>query len=49
MNLLIHSLNNAPELTGTGKYSCEMAAWLATRGHEVEVLDAWRVTSLSGK
>ncbi len=39
----------ASELTGTGKYTGEMAAWLAASGHGVEVLDAWRVTSLCGK
>ncbi len=49
MQVLIYGLNNAPELTGTGKYTGEMAAWLAVRGHGVEVLDAWRVISLRGK
>ncbi len=49
MHLLIYGLNNAPVLTGTGKYTGEMAMWLAARGHGVEVLDAWRVTSLCGK
>lgn len=29
-----------PELTGIGKYSGEMAAWLVDRGHEVHVLTA---------
>ncbi len=38
MNLLIYGLNYVPELTGTGKYTGEMAAWLAARGHEVEVI-----------
>ena len=38
MRVLIISLNYAPELTGIGKYSGEMAAWLAKRGHEVHVL-----------
>lgn len=38
VRLLIYSLNYYPEPTGTGKYSGEMAAWLAAQGHEVEVL-----------
>jgi colanic acid biosynthesis glycosyl transferase WcaI len=33
-------LNYAPELTGIGKYSGEMASWLAARGHEVRVVTA---------
>lgn len=37
---MIYSLNFAPELTGIGKYSGEMAAWLAERGHEVRVVTA---------
>lgn len=38
MNILIHGLNYAPEPTGTGKYTAEMAEWLAARGHQVEVV-----------
>ena len=38
MRLLIYSLNYAPEPTSTGKYTGEMAAWLAARGHEVEAI-----------
>jgi colanic acid biosynthesis glycosyl transferase WcaI len=38
MNILIYSLNYAPEPTGIGKYSGEMAEWLAARGHAVEVI-----------
>lgn len=38
MNILIHGLNYAPEPTGTGKYTAEMAQWLAARGHRVEVV-----------
>ena len=38
MRLLIVGLNFAPELTGIGKYTGEMAAWLARRGHEVTVI-----------
>lgn len=40
MRLLIIGLNFAPELTGVGKYTGEMAAWLADRGHEVTVVAA---------
>lgn len=38
MKLLIYGLNYAPEPTGTGKYTGEMAEWLAARGHAVEVI-----------
>lgn len=50
MKVLLLSPNYAPELTGVGRYSGEMAAWLAARGHEVRVVaaaphyPAWRVT-----
>ena len=40
MRILIYSTNFAPEPTGIGKYSGEMAAWLADRGHEVRVVAA---------
>ncbi len=40
MRILLYGLNFAPELTGIGKYTGEMAAWLATRGHEVRVITA---------
>ncbi|OZI30522.1 colanic acid biosynthesis glycosyltransferase WcaI [Bordetella genomosp. 10] len=40
MKILILGINFAPELTGTGKYTGEMAAWLAARGHEVSVITA---------
>lgn len=49
MRILYYGLNYAPELTGIGKYSGEMAAWLAERGHEVRVVTAppyypaWRI------
>lgn len=49
MKLLVYGLNYAPELTGTGKYTAEMAEALAARGHEVRVVTAppyypeWRV------
>ncbi|WP_233235593.1 glycosyltransferase WbuB [Bordetella sp. LUAb4] len=40
MKILILGINFAPELTGTGKYTGEMAAWLAARGHDVSVITA---------
>jgi colanic acid biosynthesis glycosyl transferase WcaI len=40
MKILIYSVNFAPEPTGIGKYSGEMAAWLAARGHEVRAVVA---------
>ncbi|MGE8613235.1 MAG: glycosyltransferase WbuB [Achromobacter veterisilvae] len=40
MKILIYGINYAPELTGIGKYSAEMAEWLAARGHEVGVVTA---------
>ncbi len=49
MRLLIHGYNYAPELTGIGRYTGEMGAWLAARGHQVTVLTGlpyypeWRV------
>jgi colanic acid biosynthesis glycosyl transferase WcaI len=51
MKFLIFGLNFAPELIGVGKYTGEMAAWLARRGHEVSVITTrpyypeWRRTS----
>lgn len=49
MRILIYGLNYAPELTGIGKYTGEMSAWLAARGHDVHVVcappyyPAWRI------
>jgi len=40
MRILIFGINYAPELTGIGKYTGEMGAWLASRGHEVGVVTA---------
>jgi colanic acid biosynthesis glycosyl transferase WcaI len=40
MRILIYSTNFAPEPTGIGKYSGEMAAWLAEHGHDVRVVAA---------
>lgn len=49
MNILIYGINFAPELTGIGKYTGEMAAYLRNKGHHLEVITAppyypqWRV------
>jgi colanic acid biosynthesis glycosyl transferase WcaI len=49
VRILIYGLNYAPELTGIGKYTGEMAAWLTGRGHHVRVVTAppyypaWRI------
>lgn len=49
MRLLIYGINFTPELTGTGKYTGEMATWLAGREYEIQVVTAppyypeWRV------
>jgi colanic acid biosynthesis glycosyl transferase WcaI len=40
VKLLIYGINFAPELTGIGKYTGEMAQWLAHAGHEVRVITA---------
>lgn len=40
MRLLIYGINYSPELTGIGKYTGEMAAWLSSRGHSVRVIAA---------
>ncbi len=40
MRILLYGINFAPELTGIGKYTGEMAAWLAAAGHEVRVVTA---------
>jgi colanic acid biosynthesis glycosyl transferase WcaI len=38
MKILIQALNYPPEFISTGKYTGEMAEWLAARGHEVSVI-----------
>ena len=49
MRILIYSANFAPEPTGIGKYSGDMASWLVDHGHEVRVVcappyyPAWQV------
>lgn len=47
--ILVAGINYGPERIGTGKYTGEMCAWLAARGHQVRVVAAppyypdWRV------
>lgn len=49
VKVLLYGINFAPELTGIGKYTGEMARWLAQNGYEVRVVTAppyypqWRV------
>lgn len=49
MRVLIHGMNHAPEFTGVGRYTGEIAADLVARGHEVCVITApphypgWRI------
>jgi len=38
--ILLYGINFSPELTGIGKYTGEMAVWLAARGHQVRVVTA---------
>lgn len=51
MKILITGINFTPELTGIGKYTGEMAEWLAAKNHDVRVITAppyypeWRVLS----
>lgn len=40
MKILLYGINFAPEPTGVGKYSGEMAAWLSAAGHQVRVVAA---------
>ncbi len=40
MKILLYGINFAPEPTGIGKYSGEMAAWLAAAGNEVRAVAA---------
>src|SRR5262245_45524750 len=51
MHVLLYGINFSPELTGVGKYTGEMAEWLAARRAKVTVVTAppyypaWRVDS----
>jgi colanic acid biosynthesis glycosyl transferase WcaI len=38
IKILVYGLNYAPELTGIGKYTSELCAWLAGRGHMVKIV-----------
>lgn len=40
MKIVIYGINYSPELTGIGKYTGEMAEWLAEKGHEIRVITA---------
>lgn len=40
MKIVLYSANFAPEPTGIGKYSGDMAQWLAAQGHQVRVICA---------
>jgi len=40
VKILLYGINFSPELVGIGKYTGEMAAWLASKGHEVRVVTA---------
>lgn len=40
MRILVYGINYSPELTGIGKYTGEMCAWLAQQGHAVTVVTA---------
>ena len=40
MRILVYGINYSPELTGIGKYTGEMATWLALQGHAVTVVTA---------
>lgn len=37
---MLYGLNFTPELTGIGKYTGELAAWLSAHGHQVRVVTA---------
>jgi colanic acid biosynthesis glycosyl transferase WcaI len=40
LKILVYGLNFAPELTGIGRFTGDMARWLATRGHAVHAVTA---------
>ena len=40
MKILVYGINYSPELTGIGKYTGEMVAWMAQQGHDVRVITA---------
>jgi colanic acid biosynthesis glycosyl transferase WcaI len=55
MKVLVYSANFAPEPTGIGKYSGEMCAWLAKKGHQVRAVSAppyypnWKIDPSYGR
>jgi colanic acid biosynthesis glycosyl transferase WcaI len=40
MKILFYGINYYPELTGIGKYTEEMASWMAAQGHSIRVVTA---------
>ncbi|MFM7237750.1 MAG: WcaI family glycosyltransferase, partial [Cyanobium sp.] len=54
MRILFYGINYSPEPVGIGKYSGELAEWLASRGHGVRVITAppyfpsWRLGNGDG-
>lgn len=40
MKAIVYGINYAPELTGVGRYSGEMATWFAANGHSISVVCA---------
>jgi len=40
LRILIYGINYSPELTGIGKYTGEMAEWLAEQGHDIRIATA---------
>lgn len=40
MKILLYGINFYPEMTGIGKYTSEMAVWLASRGYDVRIITA---------
>jgi colanic acid biosynthesis glycosyl transferase WcaI len=51
LRIVLYGINHSPEPIGIGKYTGELAAWLASRGHKVKVVTAppyypqWRILS----
>ena len=51
MKILLYGLNFSPEPVGIGKYTGELATWLAARGHELRVITSppyfpsWQVSA----
>lgn len=38
MKIVIYGINYKPELTGIGRYTSDMAEWMAAQGHDVHVI-----------